>query len=88
MCIRDSPITGPEMPAIQIYLASASPRRRALLRQMGVAYRLISVAVDETLLPDENPPAYVARLARTKAQVGVQALGRRKPCLLYTSRCV
>ena len=68
------------MPAIQIYLASASPRRRALLRQMGVAYRLISVAVDETPLPDENPPAYVARLARTKAQVGVQALGRRKPC--------
>ncbi len=67
------------MPAIPIYLASASPRRRALLRQIGVAYRLLPVAVDETQLPDEMPDAYVARLAQAKAQAGLQTLGRRQP---------
>jgi septum formation protein len=68
------------MPAIQIYLASASPRRRELLRQMGVAYRLLAVAVDETPLSNERAHSYVARLAHAKAQAGVQTLGRRKPC--------
>lgn len=68
------------MPAIQIYLASASPRRRELLRQIGVAYRLLAVAVDETPLSNESPQAYVARLAQAKAQAGIPMRGRRKPC--------
>ena len=67
------------MATFQIYLASASPRRRELLRQIGVAYRLLPVAVDETPLPNETPHAYVARLARAKAEAGVYALGRRRP---------
>ena len=67
------------MTATQIYLASASPRRRELLRQIGVSYRLLPVAVDETPLPEEIPAAYVARLAQAKAQTGLQILGRRKP---------
>lgn len=67
------------MTALQIYLASASPRRRELLRQIGVSYRLLPVAVDETPLPEEIPAAYVARLAQAKAQTGLQILGRRKP---------
>ena len=67
------------MANFQIYLASASPRRRALLRQIEVTHRLLPVAVDETPLPDETPHAYVARLARAKAGAGVRALGRRKP---------
>jgi len=67
------------MATFQIYLASASPRRRELLRQIGVVYRLLPVAVDETPLPKETPYAYVARLARAKAEAGVCALGRRRP---------
>lgn len=67
------------MTATQIYLASASPRRRELLRQIGVCYRLLPVAVNETPLPEEIPAAYVARLAQAKAQTGLQILGRRKP---------
>ncbi len=67
------------MPSAQLYLASASPRRRALLRQIGVTYRLLPVAVDETLLPDERSCVYVARLAQAKAQAGWQAVGRRQP---------
>jgi predicted house-cleaning NTP pyrophosphatase (Maf/HAM1 superfamily) len=61
------------MPAF-VYLASASPRRRELLRQIGVSYRRLPVAVDETPLPAENPHAYVARLALLKAQTGLQSL--------------
>src|SRR5580692_7723641 len=45
-----------------IYLASGSPRRRELLRQIGVSYRLIDTAVDETALEDEAPLAYVSRV--------------------------
>ncbi len=67
------------MAAFQIYLASASPRRRELLRQIGVTYRLLPVAVDETPLPDEMPDAYVIRLARAKAGAGARVLGRRQP---------
>lgn len=67
------------MTPVQIYLASASPRRRELLRQISVSYRLLRVAVDETPLPDETPHAHVARLAQAKARTGCIALGRRKP---------
>ena len=67
------------MTTVQIYLASASPRRRELLRQIGVSYRLLRVVVDETPLPDETPHAHVARLAQAKARTGCAALGRRKP---------
>ena len=61
-----------------IYLASASPRRRELLRQIGVTYRLLRVEVDETPLAEEHPYDYVARLALAKARTGAEALGRKK----------
>lgn len=54
----------------RVYLASASPRRRELLAQIGVEYRLVSVQVDETLRPKEAPGDYVARLALEKARAG------------------
>jgi septum formation protein len=62
-----------------IYLASASPRRRELLRQIGVAYRLLRIEIDETPLAGENPDSYVYRLALAKAKAGCAALGRRQP---------
>lgn len=54
-----------------LYLASASPRRRELLEQIGVAYQLLSVDVDETLEPGEAPEVYVLRLALAKAREGL-----------------
>jgi septum formation protein len=66
------------MLAVHIYLASASPRRRELLRQIGVSYHLLPVVVDETPLPDESPSDYVARLALAKARTGARTLNRRK----------
>ncbi|MCW8871461.1 MAG: Maf family protein [Xanthomonadales bacterium] len=50
-----------------IILASASPRRRELLRQVGVEFRVVVAAVDESVLQDEAPAAYVVRVARDKA---------------------
>jgi septum formation protein len=60
-----------------LLLASASPRRAELLRQIGLPFevRLPVPAVDESVLPDEAPRDYVLRLARAKAQA-VAAPGR------------
>lgn len=51
-----------------LYLASASPRRRELLEQIGVRYEPRPVQVDESRQPREAPRAYVTRLARAKAE--------------------
>ena len=48
-------------------LASASPRRRALLTSAGVSFTVIPADTDETWLPGELPRAYVLRVARAKA---------------------
>jgi septum formation protein len=53
-----------------VYLASGSPRRRELLQQIGVSFRVVGTVVDEAVLPGEAPPAYVARLAAAKADCG------------------
>ena len=51
-----------------IYLASASPRRSALLAQIGVPHRVQPVDVDEQALDGEPPNQYVRRLAVLKAE--------------------
>jgi septum formation protein len=53
-----------------ILLASASPRRRELLGQLGVPHEVLAVEVDETPLPGETPAALASRLARAKALAG------------------
>ena len=50
-----------------IYLASASPRRRELLQQIGVRFTVMSAAVDETVQPGKAALDYVCRLAQSKA---------------------
>src|SRR6202041_3745100 len=53
-----------------IYLASGSPRRRELLQQLGVPFRVVGTAVDEAVRAGEAPAAYVERLAADKADAG------------------
>ena len=57
-----------------VFLASKSPRRSELLRQIGVAHEVVTAAgdegVDETPHDGEPPDAYVVRLARSKAEAG------------------
>ena len=63
-----------------IYLASNSPRRRELLRQIGVGFDVIlfrggpraDLDVDETPHPGEAPEDYVQRVALAKAEGGMQ----------------
>ncbi|NRQ42964.1 septum formation inhibitor Maf [Rheinheimera sp. YQF-2] len=53
-----------------IVLASASPRRRELLAQLGVSFSLISADIDETPQHNEAAADYVQRLALQKARAG------------------
>ena len=70
-----------------VFLASQSPRRSELLRQIGVAHEVVVAgadvgagartdAVDETPHVGETPDAYVIRLARSKAEAGWAHLTR------------
>lgn len=52
----------------KIILASQSPRRHELLRQIGVEFELFQSEIDETVAPNELPQAYVERMAREKAE--------------------
>ena len=68
-----------------VYLASRSPRREELLRQLGVEFQPLLVReaagrrrdIVEAPRKDEAPPDYVKRMARTKATVGWHRMGRR-----------
>lgn len=50
-----------------LLLASASPRRRELLWQLGVPHRIAAPGLDESLLPGEAADAHALRLAAAKA---------------------
>jgi septum formation protein len=66
----------------RIYLASQSPRRRELLKQIGVNFEMLllrsdprrKVDVDETPQAGELPESYVRRVAQAKAEAGYAAL--------------
>ena len=71
----------------RIYLASTSPRRRELLRQIGVQFDVLTFRsgergedadVDETPLAGEAVEHYVERLALAKAEAGVRRIQWRK----------
>lgn len=63
--------------AATLTLASASPRRRQLLLQIGVPHEVLPADVDESRLPAEPPAAYALRVATAKAEAGWTAAGRR-----------
>jgi septum formation protein len=58
----------------KLTLASSSPRRRELLEAAGWPHEAITAGIDETPLPNEEPAAYVQRLARAKAEAVAQQL--------------
>ena len=61
-------------------LASASPRRRDLLWQIGVPHKAVAANVDETALRGESADDYVERLAIEKAMT-VRTRGESLPVL-------
>jgi len=72
--------------ASSIYLASRSPRRRELLRQIGVAHEVLTqrikaergTDVNEDPLPGEKPRDYVMRVCRDKVESGWTRVIQRK----------
>lgn len=65
----------------QIILASASPRRRELLDQIGLSYLVRAVDIDETPRLQEEPLAYVQRIAAEKSLLAQQQNGMALPIL-------
>ncbi len=63
----------------RLILASASPRRRELLDQLGVSYTCDPAHIDEVQLVGEPPSDYVQRMAQEKAR----AVVARYPSLAY-----
>ncbi|WP_111657329.1 Maf family protein [Isoalcanivorax indicus] len=61
--------------ATPLFLASTSPRRAELLRQIGVPFSVLRFpGIDETPAPDKTAPDYVLRMAREKALAGAAAM--------------
>lgn len=67
--------------AHSILLASGSPRRRELLGQLAVNFRVEPADIDETLIAGEAPDVYVRRMAREKASAGFERAGGTTPAL-------
>ena len=53
--------------ADRVILASKSPRRYELLKQMGLDFEVIPSGIEENFVPGEPPQAHVIRLAEGKA---------------------
>jgi septum formation protein len=51
-----------------IILASSSPRRAAIFRQIGITFKQIASKIEEKAEDGEEPPAYAKRLAVSKAR--------------------
>ena len=72
-------------PKTQIYLASRSPRRRELLKQIGIAFEVLILRehpgrgsdVDESQHPGESPDDYVRRVCCAKADAGWNRIEQR-----------
>ena len=65
----------PEHPIPRLILASASPRRRELLQQTPLRFRVIPSHTEETRRSEETAQTYVARIAAEKAR----AVAERQP---------
>lgn len=73
----------------KIYLASKSPRRRELLRQIGVEFELLmlrndparGIDVPEDAYDNEDPRDYVARVANEKAAFAWNVVQQRRMAL-------
>lgn len=66
---------------LSLYLASASPRRRELLTQLGLSFERLTLDVAELRCEGETAEHYVKRLARDKAQAGVAVAPTDLPVL-------
>ncbi|MFN0061277.1 MAG: Maf family protein [Myxococcaceae bacterium] len=75
-------------PSPRLVLASASPRRRELLAQLGLVFEVAPSDIDETPRTEEDASAYVTRLAEEKARLGLSKAGETIVLAADTTVCV
>ena len=73
---------------MKLYLASKSPRRHELLKQIGVEFEIIDVDVDETWDKKEIARKYVTRLALEKARSGNEKINNDDAIVLGADTAV
>jgi len=61
-----------------LILASASPRRHELLKQLGIESSIAPADIDETIASGENAKDYVTRMAREKSLAGFEKAGKTR----------
>ncbi len=71
----------PRNTSCKLILASASPRRSELLKQIDVDFRVVAADIDEQVREGEEPAAYVLRVAREKALAVLHEGGGDLPVL-------
>ena len=67
--------------AATLILASGSPLRRELLKQLAVLFTVAPADIDETITVGESPEDFVRRMALEKAQAGFEQGGSSLPAL-------
>jgi len=67
--------------AATLILASGSPRRRELLKQLAVLFTVAPADIDETISANESPADFVKRMALEKARAGFERGGCSLPAL-------
>jgi len=75
----------------KLILASQSPRRQSLLKQLGYPFSIVAADIDESVMPHESPSDYVRRLAQQKAQAIFAPLPKeqqQKTMVLGADTCV
>ncbi len=68
----------------KIILASRSPRRKKLLRQIGLDFEIIASTIDESEVVDSNPQSLVKRLSYLKAK----DVAKRNPGIIIAADTV
>ncbi|MEM9385786.1 MAG: Maf family nucleotide pyrophosphatase [Pseudomonadota bacterium] len=76
---------GVETASPTVVLASGSSYRRELLTRLQIPFDTLSPDVDETPMPNEQPPALAARLACAKADTAREHLAEAQPALVIGS---
>lgn len=71
-----------------IVLASASPQRRQLLAQLGIAFRVVTPDIDESPLAGEAAADYVMRIAQLKAYAANDRVGNPSAVIIAADTCI
>ena len=74
--------------SLELLLASASPRRKELLQQLGLRFQQKSVEIDETPYKSELPYQYVMRMGQEKAEAAWQKWGKPDRLILSSDTTV